>query len=63
MTTVCPKIVPVKDKQENLFEAYELRREGRSIFVDVRAAEAVGGIYKLRDGISPYHLIVCETLI
>lgn len=63
MNNVVPKIVPARDKQENVFEAYELRDErGRSIFIDVQAANAVGGIERLRNGISPYHHIVCEVL-
>lgn len=57
------RIVPVQDKRENTFEAYELVCGERHLFIDVRAAEAIGGIEKLREGIVPYHMIVCETLI
>lgn len=58
-----PTIVPAHDANGNVFEAYLLRHAGRSIAVDVRAAEALGGICVLRNGISPWHEIVCEVLV
>lgn len=56
------KICVATDNNGNIFEAYELRREGRSIFIDVRAAEVCGGIERIRNGIAPYHMIVMEML-
>ena len=62
MTVYPYKTVPVLDAQGNTFEAYELRHNGKNIFIDVRAAEVVGGIENLRNRIVPHHMIVCEVL-
>jgi hypothetical protein len=62
-TEPTPRVAVARDQKGNLFEAYELRRCGQSIFVDVRFVELVqGGIESVHQAISPHFMIVMETL-
>jgi hypothetical protein len=60
-----PMIAITTDINGNVFEAYVLRNpNGGSIKIDVRMAEYItGGICAIRNGIEPYHQIVCEVLV
>lgn len=59
-----PTVVVAKDGNGLMFEAYVLRRAGHTIKIDVRMAECIpGGICAIRNGIEPYHDIVCEALV
>lgn len=61
---VKPRIVAATDANNNVFEAYVLRCEGRDLFIDVRMADFVeGGIAAIRNGIVPFHMIVCDSLV
>ncbi len=63
MTDPHPQIVPVADKNGLVFEAYILRDDlGRRICIDRGLVDMFGGIEKVRDAISPHHMIVCEVL-